>query len=135
MKNVHPLQITALLLTLLLFLSFQLHRSHEALQKSNEHLMQTKKVALQLAELQSLYNNHEHTKAALQKIVRQSSLRDAKLSVVFDKTSMKISAKKISRKALKSLMGKILNTSYNIKKLTIKRLSKTAVSLDMEIAL
>ena len=135
MKNVNPLHIIALLLTLLLFLFFQLHNAHKQLQKSTERVMQTQKTALQLAELQSLYNNHARTKAALQKILRQPSLKGVKLKVHFSETTLSITTQKMQRKALKSLMSKILNAPYNIKKLTIKRLSKTTVSLDMEIGL
>lgn len=135
MKNVNPLHIIALLITLLLFLFFKLHQSHELFEQSRADFIETKKVALQLVELQSLYKNHARIKASLQKILHQPSLKDAKLSVEFSATTLKIRAKKMQREVLKSLMGKILNAPCNIKKLTIKRLSKTTVRLDMEIAL
>lgn len=135
MNRINPFYILALLVIVFLFLLFKLSNAHEQLSLQKQNYKQTQKMALELSGLKKLYAKSTKTSRALRKILSQPSLKDAKIELKESKKLMKITSKKLTKKALHSLMNKILNGSYNIKKLKIKRLTKTEVSLDMEIAL
>ena len=75
------------------------------------------------------------TKKALERIFAQSLIKQAKLTIQREKKSIKVSSKSVQTKVINLLMGKLLNGSYNIKSLKIKKLSETKASLSMEIKL
>lgn len=133
MNQINPLQIGALLVVIIAFLFFKLSGVKAELVEANASYKMSEKLAVEVSSLKSVYSNKKKTKDAINRILSQSSLKAAALNVKRDKKSVKISSKSIETKALNSLMGKILNGSYNITNLKIKTLSKTKASLEMEI--
>jgi len=133
MNQINPLQIGALLAVIIAFLFFNLHGVKRELVEATTSYKQSEKLAVEVSSLKAVYANKKKTKNALNRILSQGSLRAAALDVKRNKKSIKISAKSIETKVLNSLMGKILNGSYNITTLKIKRLSETKASLNMEI--
>lgn len=133
MNQINPLHIGALLVTLLAFLVFELSGVKSELRDAKKEFAKSEKLAVDLSSLKSVYNNPVKTKRALKRILAQSSLRAEALDVKYKKDFVKISAKSVSAKTLNSLLGKILNGSYRVTELKIKRLSKTKASLEMEI--
>jgi len=133
MNQINPLQIGALLVVVIAFLFFKLHGVKSELVEATTSYKQSEKLAVEVSSLKAVYANKKKTKNAINRILAQGSLRTAALDVKRNKKSIKISSKSIETKALNSLMGKILNGSYNITTLKIKRLSETKASLDMEI--
>jgi len=133
MNQINPLQIGALLVVVIAFLFFKLHGVKAELVEATESYKMSEKLAVEVSSLKSVYANKKKTKNAINRILAQGSLRAAALDIKRNKKSIKISSKSIETKALNSLMGKILNGSYNVTTLKIKRLSETKASLDMEI--
>lgn len=133
MNQINPLQIGALLVAVIAFLFFKLHGVKEELVQANASYKMSEKLAVEVSSLKSVYANKKKTKSAINRILSQGSLKTTTLDVKRSKTSVKISSKSIETKALNSLMGKILNGSYNITNLKIKKLSETKASLEMEI--
>ena len=133
MNQINPLQIGALLVVLIAFLFFKLHGVKAELVEANASYKMSEKLAVEVSSLKSVYANKKKTKNAINRILAHGSLKTAALDVKRNKKSIKISSKSIETKALNSLMGKILNGSYNVTNLKIKRLSETKASLEMEI--
>ena len=133
MNQINPLQIGALLVAIIAFLFFKLHGIKDELVEATASYKMSEKLAVDVSSLKSVYANKKKTKNAINRILAQGSLRAASLDVKRNKKSIKISSKSIETKALNSLMGKILNGSYNITNLKIKKLSETKASLEMEI--
>lgn len=133
MNQINPLHIGALLLVLIMFLFFKLSGIKEELVEAKQDYEVSKKLAVDVTSLKSVYANRKKTKNALERILRQSSLKSASFTIKKEKKSIKISSQTIDAKALNSFMGKILNGSYNISRLKIKKLSDTTASLEMEI--
>ena len=133
MNQINPLQIGALLVAIIAFLFFKLHGVKAELVEATASYKMSEKLAVEVSSLKSVYANKKKTKNAINRILAQGSLSTAALEVKRNKKSIKISSKSIETKALNSLMGKILNGSYNVTTLKIKRLSETKASLDMEI--
>ena len=135
MNQVNPLHIGALLGVIILFLFFSLSSAKEELKTAQEEFATSQEVAVALSGLKKVYANSTKTRRALDRILSQRSIKKAKLSIKKSKKLYKISSKSLQTKPLHSLMGKLLNGSYKITKLKIKRLSESKTSLDMEIKL
>ncbi len=133
MNRVNPLQIALLLVVVITFLLFKLSSLKEELLEANESYKTSEKLAIDLNSLKSVYASPKKTQKAINRILAQRSLRGANLEIKREKKSIKITTKSIDTAALNSLMGKILNGSYNITLLKIKRLSETKASLVLEI--
>jgi len=133
MNQINPLHIGALLLVLILFLFFKLSGIKEELVEAKQEYKVSKKLAVNVSSLKSVYENKTKTQEAIERILRQSSLKSVNFNLKKEKKSIKISSKSMDAQALNSFMGKILNGSYNISLLKIKKLNQTTASLEMEI--
>jgi len=133
MNQVNPLHIGALLLVLIMFLFFKLSGIKEELVQVKQEYAASKKLAVDVTSLKAVYANKKKTQNAIERILRQSSLKSASFNLKKEKKSIKISSQSMDAKVLNSFMGKILNGSYNITLLKIKKLSDTTASLEMEI--
>lgn len=133
MNQINPLHIGALLVVVIAFLFFTLSGMKTEMIEESELYEKSEKLAVELSSLKAVYANKKKTKRAIDRILSQSSLKSASLEVKHEKSSVRISSKGMDTKALNSLMGKVLNGSYNITELKIKKLSETKASLRMEI--
>lgn len=133
MNQINPLHIGGLLIVLIAFLLFSLSGVKEELSEAKSEFLVSKTLAIDLHKLKSVYANKKKIRSNINRILSQSSIKATKLSVKREKKFIKISAKNIDTLALNTLMGKILNDSFNISMLKIKKLSETKASLEMEI--
>ncbi|WP_428738045.1 hypothetical protein [Sulfurimonas sp.] len=133
MNQVNPLHIGALLFTVLVFLFFKLGVLKDDLRTAKVEYQESKQVATKLSVLEQVYNDQKKTNSALQRILKQPSLKSAQIVSTPSKESIKISASSLNANELNSLMGKILNGNYDISKLNISKLDSNKASLEMEI--
>ena len=133
MNQINPIYF-GLLLVVFLFLSvFKLNEQRDSLTEAKQTYKTTQKLTSQLKDLKNVYANKAKIKKEMQRILNNPVLRASKVVQKFKKTGVKINSESMDLNALNKLMGKILNASYNISSLKIKRLSDTKVSLSMEI--
>lgn len=133
MNQINPLHIGALLVALIAFLFFKLHDVKSELVQEKSSYKRSEKLAVDVSSLKLVYDAKKKSQKAINRLVASSFLKKANLDVKRDKQSVKIESKSISLKALNFLMGKILNGSYKLTGLKIKRLSDEKASLKMEI--
>lgn len=133
MNQINPLHVGALLVAFIAFLLFTLSSMKTEMTEEKTLYETSEKLAVDLSSLKDVYADKKKTKRAIDRVLSQSSLKTAALDVKHEKSSVRISSKSIDTKALNALMGKILNGSYNITELKIKKLSETKASLKMEI--
>lgn len=133
MKNINPLHIGVLLVMILLFSLFKLSDAKSELEETSSEYLSTKEVVNKLSSLKTVYGDKEKVKKSLQRILSLGSLKSAKISEKSTKSGVELSSASMDKQALDSLMGKLLNGSYNIDKLRIKKLSDEKASFDMEI--
>jgi len=133
MKNINPLHLIVLLLVLTVFLYFKLDSAKDELADVKESHQETLHLATQLKDLNNVYADKKRVEKALSIILKQHSLRSAKIEQEQKNNGVVISSNSMNKIALNSLMGKLLNGSYKIHSLSIKRLSDTKVSFKMEI--
>ena len=133
MNRVNPLHIGLLLAVVIAFLFFQLSSVKTELEEAQTSFETSEKLAVELSSLKSAYADKRKSKKALEKILSNRTIEAATLTVKRNKKSITIRSKSIDAKTLNTLMGKVLNTSFNIVSLKVKRLSDTKASLEMEI--
>ncbi len=133
MNQINPIYL-GLLLVVFLFLSiFKLDEQRTELLEAKQSYKTTQKLTSELKDLKNLYSSKVKIKRELQRILNNPILKASSLVNKFSSSGVKISSKSMDFNALNKLMGKVLNASYNISSMKIKKLSDTKVSLSMEI--
>lgn len=133
MNQINPLHIAVLLLTLLVFLSMQLGQKKEELLEANKAYQETLALASKVGSLNQIYKDKKRVKKSLFRVLKQPSLKFIKIQQKVMKSGVILTGASMNKKELNSLMGKIMNGSYNISALKIKKIAKDKVSFMMEI--
>ena len=133
MNRINPLHIGALLVVILFYMIFELADAKSALLEAKANFNSTSKLAVELHELQRVYHNKSKTKRAILRILDASILRDAQIKKRIKNSSITITAASINKKVLNYLMGKILNNSFVIQSIKIKKLSDKKSELEVKI--
>jgi len=133
MRNINPLHIGLLLVTILIFTLYKLNSAKEELLESKSDYKEIEKLAVELKNLKKVYSDKRRVKSSILRILNNSTLRAFKIKKDIKKSSIVISAESIDKKGLNILLGKVLNSSYNIKRLKIKKLTPKKASLTLEI--
>jgi len=105
----------------------------EELQENKVLYQETLSLSTQLTGLSKVYGDKKTVIKSINRILKQSSLRSSGIKSKNSKTGIVITAQSIDKKALNSLMAKILNGSYNVYSCKIKKLSDKKSSFKMEI--
>jgi len=134
MNRVNPLHIILLLIVVLFFAFFKLAGIKSELKELQQEYKKSQKVAEELVSYKKLYGNRKRVQKALQKIVSQRSLKSANIKLLQRPNSLEIKSASIKLNELNSLISKVLNGSYEIKRLKIKSLDATHASVAVEIA-
>ena len=133
MNRVNPLYLGLFLLVVLALSVFKLNSAKHELKEVRLSYKETSKIANELTSLKSVYNDKNNLEKSLKRVLKQKVLKGIEIDAIFKKNNVKISSQSIDKKALDFLMGKILNSTYNVVSLDIKKLSEEKASLKMEI--
>ncbi len=133
MNRINPFYIGIMLGVIVIVLAIKLGYAKSELKDMENSYKETLKISTQLSGLKDVYSNKEKTKISLQRILELSSLSAAKIQKKSTNSGMIITSDSINKNEVNFLMGKILNASFDISSLKIKKLSKTHASLYMEI--
>lgn len=133
MKHINPLHIGVFLIVLIIFVATRLASSKDDLAEAMKTLESTKKLSVELNEYKKVYSNGGAITKALERILMLRVLKSANLNVKKSKSGMSINSESMDKLALNSLMGKLVNGSYRIENLKIKKLSDEKVSFYTEI--
>lgn len=133
MNRVNPIYTAALLLFVLSVLFFKLGSVKRDLQEVQDDYKATEKLATDLSALKEVYEDKTKARTSLQNILNQPSLSSSKIVSKLNGSTASISSDDMDVTALNLLVGKLLNSAYNISLLNIRRESDTQVSFNMEI--
>ena len=133
MRAINPLYIGLLFVSILAISIFSLNSAKSDLSDAKESFSKTLKIANELSGLKKAYANKTFSQKSLQKILAQRVLKEVQLDAKFKKNSVFLQSKEIDKKALNFLMSKILNGTYNVTSMKIKKLSESKASFEMEI--
>lgn len=133
MNRVNPLYLGIFLLVVLALSVYKLNSAKSELKEAKVSYVQTSNLANELTSLKEVYSDNKNLERSLKRLLNQNSLKNAKIDSVFKKNNVVLSSSSIDKKALDNLMGKILNSTYNVVSLDIKKLSEEKASFKMEI--
>jgi len=133
MSRINPFYLVATLLVVLLFSFVKLSSIKEELAEVKSEYKGVNALSSELVGLKKVYATSKNSQKSLQRVLRNSALKDANIKQKNSKSSIKISSESIEKRALNRLLGKILNATYNITSFKIRKLSETHASFEMEI--
>ncbi|WP_457744495.1 hypothetical protein [Sulfurimonas sp.] len=111
----------------------KLHDAKVELAQNQESYQKTLLLANQIKGLKHSYFNKIKIQKSLGRVLRQSTLRSANITKKITNSGILLTSESMNISALNLLMSKILNGTYNISNLKIKRLSNENASLRLEI--
>lgn len=133
MRAINPIYIGLLLVVVLLVSIFSLNSAKSELIESKNKFTEKLEIANELDGLKKSYSKDSSSQKNLKRILSQKALKSANLNVKFKKGSVSLESKEMDRKSLNFLMTKILNGTYNVTNMKIKKLNDSKASFEMEI--
>ncbi len=133
MNRINPIHIAALLIVLLFFIMLKLNAVKEELADTKESYAQTLVLAQKIKGLKSSYFNKTKVLKSINTLLRNGTVRSADITKKVTNSSILLTSDNMNIRSLNFLMGKILNGSYVISDLQIKRLTDKKASLKLEI--
>lgn len=134
MSRINPIYIIAVLIFTFFILMYNLHSVNMELAEAKISYKETSQIASQIGGLSKVYSsNKQELNKSLDRVLKQASLKTANIKKKIGATSITLSSESMNKTAINSLMGKLLNGTYNIHTLNIKRLSDEQASLELEV--
>ena len=133
MNRINPVYVLMLLFVVLLMLMYKLDTTKEQVKDSLVEYKSTEALAVKLSSLKEVYADKVNIKKSLQKILRHSSLKSVSLQTKFKKSSLLLTAKSIDKNSLNLLVSKLVNNSFIINKMKVRKISENSAELSMEI--
>ena len=130
MSRVNPLYILLFLVILLGFFSMKLSHAKDELFHAQQNYKETLFLVNELSSLKNIYENKQANKASLKRILLGSKV---KLEQQKRQDSIVFFADKMDYSTLNALVGKLLNGSFEVKALEIKKQNEESARLWMEI--
>lgn len=133
MNRINPLYVGILAILLLLFFTLKLATLQESLKNEKRAYKETLGVATNLQGLKAAYADKMGVRKSINRLLRQRILKSANIEKKLKSKGLVLSAKSVTLQQLNFFMGKIVNGSYKIGLLKIKRISKERASFRLEI--
>lgn len=133
MNRVNPIHVGVLLVALLAFFGLQLSIAKEDLKNEQFLYQETLGLATQLQGLTVAYGDKNAVKKSIETLLNNSSLKSANIERKTTASGIVLASNGLDKTALNFLMSKVLNGSYNVASLEIKRIDDKRASLKMEI--
>jgi len=133
MNRINPLHIIAFIVVLSMFFTFKISQSKDELQELKLEYKKTLSVATKIDEFKKSYKNKNLVKKRLNKILNNSILRKSEIKKEVKNSKIILIASEIDKASLNYLMSKLLNKTFNITKLDIKKIDTQKASLKLEI--
>ena len=133
MNRFNPLYVGILLLLLLAFFVMQLAEAKKELHEEKKLYEKSLKLALETSALKKAFADKTKEKREILRILTSSVLKNADVKKKLTNSGIYISAKNMDRNALNYFMGKILNATFVITKLQIKKTSENKATLEVKI--
>ena len=130
MKRINPLYLLGLLFFIAMYAAYAVHTQEVKLKDAQNEYRYKKELALKLKALKNAYAPKR--KRELLRLLRSTKVRKNGVKFQDNKTRLQITGKKIDVKIARLILSKVLNSTYNIERFTIRK-EKNGVDIDMEI--
>lgn len=133
MNRVNPLYMIAFLILILVFTFFQVSTAKKEFTEIKVFYKETLELSHKLQSLDSIYSDKVTIKKALNRILKQQTLRSVQIKKTVSSSSLVLSSQTMSKIGLNSLMSKIVNGSYYLSSFEIKKGKDNNVAFSLEI--
>jgi len=133
MNRLNPLYVGLFLLLLLVFFIMKLIDAKEELHEEKNLYEKTLQTALDTSALKKAFANKTKEKKEILRILSHPVLKSANIKKEITSTNIHISVKNMDIKALNYFMGKLLNATFNITMLQIKKTDENKATLEVKI--
>ena len=133
MNRLNPLYVGLFLLLLLVFFIMKLIDAKEELYEEKNLYEKTLQTALDTSALKKAFANKTKEKKEILRILSHPVLKSANIKKEITSTNIHISVKNMDIKALNYFMGKLLNATFNITMLQIKKTDENKATLEVKI--
>jgi len=133
MNRINPLHIIVILIVIFLFFVMKLHDAKSTLVEDKARYEKRLLLANELTALRKNYFNKAIVQRGISRILSSAILRSKKIDKKVSSSHILLNAKDLDLASLNYLLSKILNGSYVVKVLKIKRVDDKKASLKMEI--
>jgi hypothetical protein len=133
MNRINPIHLAVLLVVVLLFSLVKLHTAKEELAQAEVSYKETLQLATKINGLKRNYFDKVKVQKEIGRILRKPILRRANIVKKVTNSGILLTSQSMDIQALNMLMGKVLNATFYISELTIKRRNDKSASLKMEI--
>lgn len=130
MNRLNPLYILLLCVMLALFSAYSASKKEQEFEELQSEYRFKEDLALKLAALKKAYSPKR--KREIERVLHSSVVRKSGIKYENKRDRLHISGKNVDIQAANMLTSKLLNGTYNIKKLSINK-AKEGVDLEMEI--
>lgn len=135
MKKINPFYIIILLIVILVVVMFNLMHVKDELHEAQNSFDKTKAMVHEIVDLRQSWDNKKYTKNSIRRILKSSVLRNAGIVQKDRRGVIVLHGGSMNSKSASYLITRLLNESFTIKSMKIRRLSKERASLDVEIKL
>lgn len=135
MRQINPLYISLLFVVVLLLVFMKLDSAKEEHNRAKSDLVKTEMMAKHIVALKRNWDDGKARERALNKVLKASVLRNAGLSRKRKGKIITLSTKKVDARAVEFLLNKLLNGTYAIRSMQLRRLNNEYASMRMEIEL
>jgi len=133
MNRINPLHIIILSIVFFVFLTFKLNHAKDELNEVKKSLQTTSKLAVKVDSFKKSYNDKNKIIKEINSILRHHILKSTSIKKEIKNSKITLTSDSINKSALNYLMGKLLNKSFNITKLSIKKVNDVKANLKVEI--
>lgn len=132
MNKINPLYFLVILVFASFVMFVKINQSHQEFNLVQEELLKTSDIVSQIKSFKKAYSEKKRMQKKISRLLRDASLKDANIIQKSTRTSLKLSTNSMSKKALDMFMGKVINDTYPIYTMDIKKIDATHVSFKME---
>lgn len=133
MNRFNPLYVGVFLVLLLVFSVMKLVDAKKELHEEKNLYEKTLKIAIETNALKKAFANKKKEKREILHILSYPVLKNVDITKEVTNSGIHIRAKNMDIKALNFLMGKILNATFNITMLQIKKINENKAMLEVRI--
>ena len=133
MNYINPLNILLFLVSILLIVFVQLNQKEHLYDEVKQSYEETSTLVDKTKRLKQIYKNKQVIVKKFERILQSSVLSNATIEKKKTYAGLKINIANMNKRSLEFLLSKVLNGSYKITSLEVKKLSSEKASLKMEI--
>ncbi len=133
MNRINPIHIFILIVVLFGFFTFKLNQTKEELRNIKNEYKKTLDVAIQIDAFKKSYKNKAQIKKKINQILKSRTLRKVNIIKEIKNSKIILKSKEMDIASLNYLMGKVLNSTFIVSKLSIKKINNKKATFMMEI--